>query len=36
MALQNCPQCSSPKRPHRLCGECGYYAGELRVASQDA
>jgi ribosomal protein L32 len=24
------------KRPHRVCGECGYYAGELRIETQDA
>lgn len=22
-----CPQCHSPKMPHRVCGKCGYYAG---------
>lgn len=22
-----CPQCHAPKRPHRVCGKCGYYAG---------
>ena len=22
-----CPQCHQPKLPHRLCGNCGYYAG---------
>jgi large subunit ribosomal protein L32 len=36
IALQACPQCSSPKRPHRLCDECGYYAGELRAEAQEA
>ena len=20
-----CPQCSSPKLPHRICSNCGYY-----------
>ncbi len=23
-----CPQCHSPKLPHRVCGECGYYNGK--------
>ena len=36
IAIQSCPQCNSMKRPHRVCDECGYYAGELRVATQDA
>lgn len=22
-----CPQCHQPKRPHVVCGNCGYYAG---------
>jgi large subunit ribosomal protein L32 len=22
-----CPQCSSPKRPHRVCPTCGTYNG---------
>jgi large subunit ribosomal protein L32 len=22
-----CPQCRQPKLPHRVCGNCGYYAG---------
>jgi large subunit ribosomal protein L32 len=21
-----CPQCHSPRRPHRVCPVCGYYA----------
>jgi large subunit ribosomal protein L32 len=21
-----CPQCHAPRRPHRVCPECGYYA----------
>ena len=27
--LQPCPQCGAMKRAHRVCGECGYYAGKL-------
>lgn len=23
-----CSHCSSPKRPHRICGNCGFYDGE--------
>ena len=36
IAIQACPQCNSAKRPHRVCDECGYYAGELRVQAQEA
>jgi len=28
VALQACPRCGSPKRPHRVCTECGFYAGK--------
>lgn len=36
IAIQGCPRCGSMKRPHRVCGECGYYAGEQRVEPQEA
>jgi large subunit ribosomal protein L32 len=26
-ALSVCPRCHSPRRPHRVCGVCGTYAG---------
>ncbi|HWP02121.1 MAG TPA: 50S ribosomal protein L32 [Gemmatimonadaceae bacterium] len=35
IALQPCPRCKAPKRPHRVCTECGYYAGEQRVAARE-
>ncbi len=22
-----CPQCREPRQPHRICGNCGHYAG---------
>ena len=25
--ISTCPQCHSPKLPHRVCAECGYYKG---------
>lgn len=25
---QRCPECFEPKRPHRVCAECGFYKGE--------
>jgi large subunit ribosomal protein L32 len=36
IALQECPQCSAMKRPHRVCGECGYYDGKQRVEPKAA
>ena len=26
-ALNYCPQCNSPKLPHRVCPTCGSYSG---------
>jgi len=26
-----CPQCGSPRIPHRVCGECGNYDGRTVV-----
>jgi large subunit ribosomal protein L32 len=26
-----CPQCGAPKRPHRICGQCGTYKGRQIV-----
>ena len=31
VAVQACPRCGDPKRPHRVCGSCGYYAGKQSV-----
>jgi large subunit ribosomal protein L32 len=27
-----CPRCHQPKLPHRVCGNCGYYAGRQATA----
>ena len=32
-----CPQCHSPRRPHRVCNTCGYYNGrEVIVKEEEA
>ena len=33
--LQRCDRCNSPKLPHRVCGNCGYYDGEEIVAPRE-
>lgn len=30
-SLSICPRCNQPKYPHRVCGTCGYYKGEMIV-----
>ena len=30
-----CPQCKSPKLPHRVCAECGFYDGKQILASEE-
>ncbi|MBF8266983.1 MAG: ribosomal protein [Dehalococcoidia bacterium] len=32
VTLNPCPQCHSPRRPHRLCPVCGYYRGREVIA----
>jgi len=34
--IQACPQCGAMKRSHRVCGECGFYAGAQRVEPKEA
>ncbi len=36
IVIQQCPKCGAQKRPHRVCEECGFYAGEQRVAAKEA
>ena len=31
-----CPQCHEPKVPHRVCANCGYYAGRKVVEAKVA
>jgi large subunit ribosomal protein L32 len=32
--LSECPQCHSPRLPHRVCPECGFYAGREVVVTE--
>ena len=29
--LARCPNCDAPRRPHRMCGACGWYADRTVV-----
>jgi len=34
--LRHCPRCHSPRLPHRVCPQCGTYAGrEIVVQAAD-
>jgi large subunit ribosomal protein L32 len=35
ITIQACPRCQAPRRPHRVCAECGYYDGKQRVAAKE-
>lgn len=34
--LNVCSHCSSPRLPHRICPNCGYYDGQEVVIPRDA
>ena len=34
-SLSVCPQCKSPKMPHCVCPDCGYYNSELIVVKKE-
>jgi large subunit ribosomal protein L32 len=36
VAIQACPRCGDPRRPHRVCPSCGYYGEERRVEVEEA
>lgn len=29
--LSGCPNCASPRLPHRICSSCGFYAGRAVI-----
>ncbi len=31
-AVSSCPRCKQPKQPHRICRNCGHYAGRAVLA----
>jgi large subunit ribosomal protein L32 len=35
LAHNECPQCHSPRLPHRVCPACGHYKGREVIASPD-
>jgi large subunit ribosomal protein L32 len=34
-AVNECPQCRRPRRPHRVCPHCGSYAGRTVMTGLD-
>ena len=34
-AIQECPRCGDPRRPHRVCPSCGYYDDREVVAVEE-
>ncbi|MFP4497854.1 MAG: 50S ribosomal protein L32 [Vulcanimicrobiota bacterium] len=35
ISIMECPNCKSPKRPHRVCGSCGYYNGKNVIVTEE-
>lgn len=33
--LNTCPQCHAPRRPHRVCPNCGTYRGRTVLSGGD-
>jgi large subunit ribosomal protein L32 len=35
VAVQPCPRCGDPRRPHRVCPTCGYYGEQRRIEVEE-
>lgn len=35
VAVQACPRCGDPRRPHHVCPSCGYYGEKQRLEVED-
>ncbi|MCL1908289.1 MAG: 50S ribosomal protein L32 [Holophagaceae bacterium] len=36
MSYSTCPNCSTPKMPHRVCPSCGFYRGRQVIRTAEA
>ncbi len=36
VSVMDCPQCGSPKMPHRACPDCGYYRGRPVISAKES
>ena len=36
LAKFDCPNCGTAKRPHHVCGNCGYYDGRVVIRDPNA
>jgi large subunit ribosomal protein L32 len=34
--VSSCPRCDAVKEPHRVCANCGHYAGNEVIAMENA
>ena len=35
-SVSTCSQCRQPKRPHRVCVNCGHYDGKEIISAEEA
>jgi len=33
--LSPCPKCGTPRRPHRVCVQCGYYDETVTIETEE-
>ena len=34
-AMAPCPQCKEPRRPHHVCGKCGFYRDRTVIVTDE-